>query len=107
LTFDALTPLFKDSKDYIRTFAAESFGFVLRKIDASIRRKVYSHILSKLRLSPVSDFCDGLSLLFFESIKHVKGNMHSKAPMMIQTLMTMIIKESENYHGNTNIIIIL
>ena len=61
-------------KDYIRIFAAESFSFLLRKLN---RERLSSHIdfiFSKLQETPPNTFAssqlsDGVSNLFFETVK--------------------------------------
>src|SRR3989338_8179838 len=81
--FDRYTkPLLLHSRPFIREFSAESFAFLIRKLNPS------STVFSKLVLQtilpsdpqekPSEAACAGFSALLFASLKGVAGHFHSK-----------------------------
>ena len=75
-TFDVLFHLF-NSKDYIQGFTAESFGFLVRKLDIVQLRTLFSKMQENLK-DKEEHLVHGFGLFIIESIKHVQGNLHSK-----------------------------
>ncbi|KAI9002646.1 armadillo-type protein [Gaertneriomyces semiglobifer] len=95
-TFDRLVPLFTHNKDYIRRFAAESFGFLLRRVPKDDTQHVYSHIVRSFSQNPTPEYAEGLSLVFFEAMKHIKGAVHSRAgPMLRSLLMVTLVQRPD------------
>ena len=64
-----LEPYLKDHKPFIRRFAAEVFGVLLRKVKRDSAKTVYAHIVQSLRDDPKPEYVEGVSLLYFEAIK--------------------------------------
>lgn len=63
------------TKDFIRTFAAQSFTYLARKVP---KKAILVEIILK-RLSSSSDISSGVSDLFFEIVKGIKRQFHSCA----------------------------
>lgn len=87
-------------------FAAEAFGFLLRKLKPSESAEVYAFILQSLReeTSPkiADSYCEGLAVLFFEIVKQVNHNLHSRVQYVLKNLFELIIfkhneKDGEKY----------
>lgn len=75
-TFDVLLDLL-NSKDYIQSFTAESFGFLVRKLDIDQLRELLLKMHQKLQ-DDHENLVHGFGLVVVESIKHVQGHLHSK-----------------------------
>jgi len=56
-------------KPYIRQFAAESFGYLCRKVKPKDLPKSLNYIVGHLEKDSSIEFIEGLSFLFFETIK--------------------------------------
>ncbi|KAJ3332477.1 U3 snoRNP protein, partial [Blyttiomyces sp. JEL0837] len=70
LTFDCFQAILGDHRGYIRTFGAEALGFLFRKVANDKLRGLVLHVVKSLKTHS-SDYCDGLSLLMFETVKRV------------------------------------
>ncbi|RKO94831.1 hypothetical protein BDK51DRAFT_29883, partial [Blyttiomyces helicus] len=90
-TFELIAPYLGDGKPFIRRFTAEAFGFLLRKVKGADADRAYAAIVSSLRENPKKDYCEGVSILFFETIKQVKNNLHSKARWILSKLLTVVM----------------
>lgn len=91
--FDLLLPLLADTQpDYINTFAAESFAFVVRKVKdkASFLREVL-HILED---NP--NGVPGCGKLLFEVISGTPGQFHSCADQLLALYFNALNDESVN-----------
>jgi U3 small nucleolar RNA-associated protein 20 len=75
-TFDILLHLL-NSKDYIQGFTAESFGFLVRKLNTDQLSKLLLKMRQHLE-DQQENIAHGFGLVIIESIKHVQGNLHSK-----------------------------
>ncbi|KAL1915418.1 uncharacterized protein VTP21DRAFT_6876 [Calcarisporiella thermophila] len=91
-TYRLIAPLLGEHqhKPYIRHFAAESFGYLLRKPRAKELKVIIAYILESLRTTPTEDYVEGLSMLFFESIKQVDGRLHSRGLALLSELMEQL-----------------
>ncbi|TPX64406.1 hypothetical protein SpCBS45565_g05899 [Spizellomyces sp. 'palustris'] len=97
-TFDLMVPLLRSTKQYIRRFAAESFGSLVRKVQGASAALLYENITQRLRVTPEDPFLDGISTLFFEAVKaaslqQVGGNVHFRSPVMVRQLFLVILSE--------------
>ncbi|OQR74782.1 small subunit processome component 20-like [Tropilaelaps mercedesae] len=82
--FDLYVPLLSEQqKDYTKTFAAESFAFLLRKVPDKTRLLdlIFSHA------DQDSSLAHGLGVLFFEMLKGVKTRVHSCADHVFPLVM--------------------
>ena len=66
---EALGPVLNSSETYIRSFAAEAFGFLLRKIKQDKLVGVFSFMVTAIDTFSNDNFSEGVSLLVVESIK--------------------------------------
>ncbi|KAJ3039093.1 U3 snoRNP protein [Rhizophlyctis rosea] len=90
-TYQLLEPYLKDNKPFIRRFAAEAFGFLLRKVKGQAAEMTYRHIVQSLRVDSRAEYCEGVSLLFYETIKSVKDNINSSAKLILQRLLEAVL----------------
>lgn len=68
-TFKVLQPQLADKRHYIRSFSAEAYAFLLRKVKLSDLMRIFSDIVDDLRRVGSTDYCDGICVLFFEVCK--------------------------------------
>ncbi|KAI8146751.1 armadillo-type protein [Fennellomyces sp. T-0311] len=80
-------------KPYIRHFTAEAFAFLLRKTRGKDFAKITQHILASLRENPSEQYIEGLAMLFFECMKQVDHQLHSRASNMFKELQSQILDE--------------
>ncbi|KAG9291746.1 hypothetical protein G9A89_012031 [Geosiphon pyriformis] len=77
-TYKLIAPLL--GKDYIpsvRKFAAQAFGYLLRRVGES-PLTIIDCIIESLKANPELEYCDGISILFYEGIKTINNGLHSK-----------------------------
>ncbi|KAG2381780.1 hypothetical protein C9374_006164 [Naegleria lovaniensis] len=90
LWFEKYSKILSHKKWYIRKFAAESFSFLINKLsDSELKeyvRKTFELLISK----PSQNMYDGTSQMFFESMKGVLGNYHSKMPRLLPLLFRQL-----------------
>ncbi|TPX60594.1 hypothetical protein PhCBS80983_g01757 [Powellomyces hirtus] len=99
-TFELLSPLLSNSKPFIRRFAAEAFGSLLRKLPANTTESVYIRIVEYVRTSTGDAAIEGVSILFLESLKQVQGTIHSRAPTVLRKLLTVSL--DKHHAGRDN-----
>ncbi|KAJ3024120.1 U3 snoRNP protein [Thoreauomyces humboldtii] len=92
-TFDLLAPLLSERKEFIRRFAAEAFGSLLRKLPKDTADAVYKHIFDFVWESSEESAVQGASLLFSESLKQVQGTLHSRAPTVFKKILMVGLDE--------------
>ncbi|KAI9252331.1 hypothetical protein BDA99DRAFT_563365 [Phascolomyces articulosus] len=80
-------------KPYIRHFTAEAFAFLLRKTRGKEFAAITQHILESLRENPSEQYIEGLAMLFFECMKQVENQLHSRASNMYKELLTQVLNE--------------
>jgi U3 small nucleolar RNA-associated protein 20 len=90
-TFDILLHLL-NSKDYIQGFTAESFGFLVRKLNADQLRKLLFKMRHHLE-DQQENLAHGFGLVIIESIKHVQGNLHSKGLEILKEVYLIFSKD--------------
>ncbi|KAI8920655.1 armadillo-type protein [Entophlyctis helioformis] len=101
-TFSLLIPVFRHPKLFVRTFAAESFGFLLRKIhDSKRQREAFAFILNSLFEHNSREYQESISLVFFETIKQVKSAFHSKSPVILQNTLELSIELSIKHNNDS------
>ncbi|KAJ1805411.1 U3 snoRNP protein, partial [Coemansia sp. RSA 2599] len=97
-TFDLLTPLLgvEKQKANVRRFAAESLAFLIRKLRGDSLQQFVHHVLASLSECPstrLDSYRDGLSLLFFECMRGVKDELHSRASGTMAALLRELYKD--------------
>jgi len=95
-TFAMLAPLLGEDnqqKPYIRHFSAESFAFLLRKARGKDLTHIMEYILERVRIEPNEEFVEGVSMLFFECIKQVDHQLHSRGVAIFKELITQMYQE--------------
>ncbi|KAJ1920636.1 U3 snoRNP protein [Mycoemilia scoparia] len=91
-TFKLMAPLlgYERQKNHIRRFAAESLSYLIRKLrgnDLKSLIELVIHSLIETSQSSIDGFREGLSLLFFECMKSVDHQFHSKSPAIFKALL--------------------
>ncbi|EDV26622.1 uncharacterized protein TRIADDRAFT_54820 [Trichoplax adhaerens] len=82
--FKVYQEMLKDSqKIYIKSFATESFSFLMRK--APDQHTLANYVLSYL--DNATELCEGIGLLYFETIKGVSGQFHTCINEVMKTLV--------------------
>ncbi|KAJ2893561.1 U3 snoRNP protein, partial [Coemansia aciculifera] len=80
----------------VRRFAAESLSFLIRKLRGDALQKFVEHVIHALVECPSEQqvgFRDGIALLFFECMRSVKSQLHSRASGMLTALLRELYKE--------------
>ncbi|KAG1667813.1 Small subunit processome component 20 [Nymphon striatum] len=91
--YDLYCPLLKASqKYYIRTFAAESISFLIRKINK--RQELFHYIFSKVDEDP--SLAVGSGDLLFESLKGVNTKFHSCHEEVFPMLLKIMIDDNDS-----------
>jgi hypothetical protein len=124
--FTHYVPLLMHKKEFVRSFAAESYSYLLRRLDSQdLIRNIQSlvnpvkllHLLnsshSTSSLSSDSDpiieadssimgVIDGLSSLLFSVMKGVTGLYHSKMPVVFRTILESFSTTPSNRQGGAD-----
>ncbi|KAJ1884008.1 U3 snoRNP protein, partial [Kickxella alabastrina] len=77
-------------KPNVRRFAAESLAFLIRKLRADSLQRFVAHVVADLNGCVDTrkvDFRDGLALLFFECMRQVNSQLHSRAAGTLTALL--------------------
>ncbi|KAJ3000279.1 U3 snoRNP protein [Globomyces sp. JEL0801] len=86
-TFDLLIPLLEHEKLYVRVFASESFGFLLRKVrDPVSQTKIYSHLINTM-------------------VEQVNNQFYSRSGSIILNILAVSFDILEAHPQNSNNII--
>ncbi|KAJ2878174.1 U3 snoRNP protein, partial [Coemansia aciculifera] len=97
-TFSLISPLLgvERQQSGVRRFAAESLSFLIRKLRGDALQKFVEHVIHALVECPtdqLAGFRDGIALLFFECMRSVKSQLHSRASGMLVALLRELYKE--------------
>ncbi|KAJ3091156.1 U3 snoRNP protein [Quaeritorhiza haematococci] len=96
-TYDLLVSQLQDNKPFIRAFAAEVFGFLSRKVSRKEDvRQLHMHIVNSLRENPSANYAEGLAIMFFENVKQVNGNLHSRAKSTLESLIDVVLRTEDD-----------
>ncbi|KAJ2719960.1 U3 snoRNP protein [Coemansia sp. Benny D115] len=104
-TFDLLAPLMGVEKQRanVRRFAAESLAFLIRKLRGDDLQQFISHTVKQLRECPEQrrqDFLVGIALLYFECMRGVNQQLHSRASSIMGGLVRELYREEpEEVYG--------
>ena len=79
-------------KPYVREFAAESFSFLIRKLEKSRLDELFRAIFVDLQSHDdnVQSLQDGLVQLFFQSVKGVQTHFNNHVPHIFTTLLAQL-----------------
>ncbi|KAJ2058843.1 U3 snoRNP protein [Coemansia sp. S146] len=97
-TFSLISPLLgvERQQSGVRRFAAESLSFLIQKLRGDALQKFVEHVIHALVECPtdqLAGFRDGIALLFFECMRSVKSQLHSRASGMLAALLRELYKE--------------
>lgn len=84
--FENYSVLIGSKKWFIRRFSAESFSFLIQKLQIEEMKIYFEKTFEILSKSPSQMMYDGTSLLFFETMKGVYGHFHSTMPKILPIL---------------------
>ncbi|KAJ9665174.1 U3 snoRNP protein [Coniosporium apollinis] len=111
--YDLMAPLLGkiSQKPFITRFAAESMSFLIRKAGATYHRSkeplqlIINHAVRDLDATVSENnaplYQQGLSALFTEAIKGVRGGLHSSGDAVFQELLAQTHQLSFTEHGDT------
>ncbi|KAH6600372.1 hypothetical protein BASA50_002383 [Batrachochytrium salamandrivorans] len=103
-TFSLMIPVLRHPKLYVRSFAAESFGFLLRKIKENDRQVVvFSFIMDTLLENNLREYLESVSLVFFETVKQVHGVFYSKASMIFHNIISIALDQADNHSNDIGV----
>ncbi len=79
-------------KPFVREFAAESFSFLIRKLEKSRLDELFRAIFTDLqsRDDNTQSLQDGLVQLFFQSVKGVKTHFNNHVQHIFTTLLSQL-----------------
>ena len=106
-TFDLLRPAFVHQKPHIHTFAAQSIGFLLRKIPLAHNQQqlAFTHIILSLEINKLKP--ETVATILFETIKQVKTAFHSKSPAILETIVGIVLRLESESHCKARIEMVL
>ncbi|KNC86202.1 hypothetical protein SARC_01639 [Sphaeroforma arctica JP610] len=90
--FVAYTQLLVPSQPlYVRNYAAESFGFLLRKVtDMEKFEKVVKSMLSQGYMLSSDEFAQSIGRVLFEVVKGVGNHLHSRTPQIYRIYLALL-----------------
>lgn len=89
-TFDLLGPLFAKNcrqPGYVLKFAAESFGFLIRKCNPNGIHEIIDYITQDLDQSQNELYSKSMSILLSTTLKSSGHNFHSKTPVLLRVML--------------------
>ncbi|KAJ2614146.1 U3 snoRNP protein, partial [Coemansia sp. RSA 1365] len=97
-TFNLVSPMLgvERQKANVRRFIAESMSFLIRKLRGDALQQFVEHVVHALIECPPNrlvDFRDGIGLLFFECMRNVESQLHSRAPAIMTAILRELYKE--------------
>ncbi|EFC46198.1 predicted protein [Naegleria gruberi] len=98
LWFEKYSKILSHKKWYIRKFAAESFSFLINKLSDEELKIYVEKVFNLLIEKPSQIMYDGVSQMFFESMKGILGNLHSKMSRLLPLLFRQL-NWNLNYNG--------
>ncbi|KAI7881842.1 hypothetical protein K492DRAFT_206553 [Lichtheimia hyalospora FSU 10163] len=78
---------------HIRRYTAEAFAFLMRKARKEKLSDLIKHILQSLLENGTEEYVEGLSMLFFESMKQIDHRLHTKAEPIYNELLVQILNQ--------------
>ncbi|KAL9643431.1 hypothetical protein ABK040_010046 [Willaertia magna] len=78
------------NKWFIRKFAAESFSFLINKLPKNQLEIYVKKIFNALAEKQDENLFDGTSQMFFEAMRGILGNFHSKMPQLLPVLLKQL-----------------
>ena len=95
--------LANEQKEHIKSFAAESFAFLIRK--SKNHQEVINMLLSELNLS--NELSEGVGLLIFHSIKGVKEQFRSNGGNILSYCLNGLLHVDSNSEQVSNKLFLL
>ncbi|KAJ1898189.1 U3 snoRNP protein, partial [Coemansia sp. IMI 209127] len=97
-TFNLISPMLgiERQRTNVRRFSAESMAFLIRKLRGDALQQFVEHTVHYMLECPpnrVAGFRDGLALLYFECMRSVNTQMHSRASGVLTALLRELYKE--------------
>jgi len=112
-------PLLTHKREFVRSFAAESYSYLLRRLEREDLAKSLKSLMRSSSLLPliatsslshtVADthhsgegyLLDGISRLLFSVMRGVKGAFHSKMQFVFQTILQIFSETPRNYDSES------
>jgi len=89
--FDTYSRLISHPRQHVRHFAAESFAFLLRKLETPKLPEVLLALMAKATRPPAQhSLREGLSFLLFETVKGLKLRLHSRAQEVFNVILALL-----------------
>ncbi|KAJ1666786.1 U3 snoRNP protein [Coemansia sp. RSA 1813] len=97
-TFNLISPMLgiERQRVNVRRFSAESMAFLIRKLRGDALQQFVEHTVHYMLECPpnrIEGFRDGLALLYFECMRNVNTQMHSRASGVLSALLRELYKE--------------
>ncbi|KAJ1833612.1 U3 snoRNP protein [Coemansia sp. RSA 2711] len=97
-TFNLLSPMLgvEHQRANVRRFTAESMAFLIRKLRGPVLQQFVEHTVHAMLECPaaqLADFSQGLALLYFECMRNVDTQLHSRAAAIYTALLHELYKE--------------
>ncbi|CAD6199919.1 unnamed protein product [Caenorhabditis auriculariae] len=87
--FTNFLPLFASSRPFARRFAAESFAYLIRKLNDL--RPIVQFIVKQTLKTRHEYLSDGLAMLFHNVFIGMSGGFHSSAPDLLRNIVTAVV----------------
>ncbi|KAJ9063483.1 U3 snoRNP protein [Entomophthora muscae] len=101
--FKLLSPLLSvsDGRNYLRQFAAESFGFLVRRAKGPKLKQIISEILTNYAKNRSPTLLQGTNSLLLESMKNVGGRLHSQAKPILSEMLAVLLDSKFDLQGDS------
>ncbi|CCD22976.1 Utp20p NDAI_0A08230 [Naumovozyma dairenensis CBS 421] len=96
-TFTLLFPLLSHKKEYLSRFSAEALSFLIRKANTKNLKTLTHYVFQKVINDEETNSYNGFLTLFTEALISTTGSLHSKAKVMLNTLIeeSLTISDSD------------
>ncbi|KAI3405650.2 UTP20 [Candida oxycetoniae] len=94
-TFVELVPLLKlTNRVYISRFCAEALSFLIRKSGSESLTKFVQYCLNDQDILGNDNYCESLKIMFSESMKNTSGTFHTKAKIILSTIVECVVSSA-------------
>ncbi|KAI0228767.1 U3 snoRNP protein [Massospora cicadina] len=90
-----------DSCNYLRQFAAESFGFLVRRVKGPQLKAIIREIVLGYTSNPTPSLLQGTGALLLESMKRCRGQLHSQAQPILRELLAALLAAKYDFEGES------
>ncbi|KAI9322632.1 hypothetical protein BX666DRAFT_2023084 [Dichotomocladium elegans] len=80
-------------RPHIQHFTAEGFAFLMRKARKEALSELVKHILTSLSQNGTDQYIEGVAMVFFECIKQVGNQLHSRAVIVYKELVRQVLAQ--------------